>query len=133
MGIVRNQASSRLGFWRRLVGAAAIYALVMQPLLLAVVGTQLAQASALDNFSLSELCLHRIDGSPAGDQQKHSADSHCLLCFAGAFHLLDAPDPTTASLVSPEMGKLRQSAQPLRLNSTPRYSVARPRGPPLSA
>jgi len=108
----------------------------MQPLLLGLVGTQLAQASAVDDFSLSQLCLHQTDGSPAApaDQEKHSGQDHCLLCFAGAFHVLDAPDPTTVSLVGPEMHKLRQSARPLGLASTAsRYSVARPRGPPLSA
>src|SRR5580704_11726088 len=83
-------------FWRRLVGAAAIYALVMQPLLLAV-GPQLADASALDDLTLSQLCLHTTDGSPVApaDQTKYPAHNHCLRCFAGALHLLDAPQPVT--------------------------------------
>ena len=103
----RGQNRADLGprrFWRRLVSAAAIYALVMQPLLLAVVGTQLANAAALNDFSLSQLCLHATDGSPVApaDQQKHPAHNHCLLCFAGAFHLLDAPRPVTVASVSEE-------------------------------
>ncbi|HLX16272.1 MAG TPA: hypothetical protein VKS24_13845 [Bradyrhizobium sp.] len=106
----------------------------MQPLLLAVVGPQLAQASALDDFSISALCLHQTDGSPApSDQQKHPAHSHCLLCFSGAFHILDAPGPITVSSTSPEFRKVRQSTHPLRLTSSSQYSVARPRGPPFSA
>jgi hypothetical protein len=121
-------------FWRRLVGAAAIYALVMQPLLLAV-GPQLADASALDDLTLSQLCLHTTDGSPVApaDQTKYPAHNHCLRCFAGAFHLLDAPQPVTVSSVSLEFRKVQRSAPPLRLCSFSKYSVARPRGPPLSA
>ncbi len=136
MGTRQDRADLGLGrFWRRLVSAAAIYALVMQPLLLAVVGTQLANAAALDDLSLSQLCLHATDGSPVApaDQSKYPAHNHCLLCFAGAFHLLDAPGPVTVASLSPEFGKILQSAQALRLSSLSRYSVARPRGPPLNA
>jgi hypothetical protein len=133
MGTALNQVSSALRFWRRLVSAVAVYALVMQPLFLAVVGTQLAQVSALDEASLSQLCLHQTDGNPSvpADRQTNPANEHCLLCFAGAFHLLDAPKPTV-SYANLESSKLRQS-RPLRLTSSSRYSVARPRGPPFSA
>lgn len=136
MGIRPNHTSlERRRFWQRLVGAAAIYALIMQPLLLSFVTAQLAQASTLDGFSLSQLCQHTTDGSPVSpaDQQKHPANDHCDLCFAGAFHLLDAPRPLAVQYISSEIGKVRQSALPLRLSAFTRYSVARPRGPPLSA
>jgi hypothetical protein len=121
-------------FWRRLVGAAVIYALIMQPLLL-VAGAQLANASALDGFSVSQLCMHELDGNPVSpaDQPKLPADHHCSFCFAGAFHLLDAPRPLTVQHISPEVSSVRQSAHPLRLSSFSRYSVARPRGSPLGA
>src|SRR5580692_4397538 len=98
-----NQASLKLRqFWRRLVGAVAIYALAMQPLLLTVAGTQLAQASVLDQVTFAELCLHNADGSPVAPADRE-------------FH------------------KLHQSGRSLRLSSLSQYSVARPRGPPLSA
>ncbi|WP_433994346.1 DUF2946 family protein [Bradyrhizobium canariense] len=121
-------------FWRRLVGAAAIYALILQPLL-TVVGVQLANASAIDDLSLSQLCQHATDGNPLSpaDQPNHSADDHCAFCFAAAFHVLDAPRPVTIRHVSSGISKVRQSAQPLGLSSFSQYSVARPRGPPLSA
>jgi hypothetical protein len=133
--IVQNGALwRRPRFWRRLVSAAAIYVLVMQPLLLGVVGPQLAQASAPGDFSLSALCLHQADGSPAApsDRQKHPAHNHCLFCFSGAFQLLDAPGPAAICSVGPEFRKVRQSTHPLRLTSSTQYLVARPRGPPFS-
>jgi hypothetical protein len=136
MGTGKNHAGWGLRrFWRRLVGAAAIYALVMQPLLLGVIGTQIANASAVEGFSLSQLCLHNPDGSPLApaDQTKHPAHNHCLLCFTGAFHLLDAAGQVTVSSASLEFSKVKQSAHPLRLSSFSRYSVASPRGPPLGA
>jgi hypothetical protein len=136
MGIRPNHTSlERRRFWQRLVGAAAIYALIMQPLLLSLIGAQLANASALDGFSLSQLCLHATDGSPISpaDPHKHPADHHCDICFIGAFHLLDAPRPIAVQYVNSEIGEVRQSAHPLRLSTSARYSVARPRGPPLSA
>jgi hypothetical protein len=125
----------RRRFWQRLVGAAAIYALILQPLLLSLSDAQLANASTLDGFSLSQVCQHAADGSPISpaDPRKHPADHHCDLCFARAFHLLDAPRPITAQYVGSEIGELMQSAHPLRLSTFARYSVARPRGPPLSA
>ena len=134
MGTALNRVSSGLRLWRRLVSAAAVYALIMQPLLLAVVGTELAKASAIDEASLSQLCLHQTDSSPTApaDPQTHPANDRCLLCFAGAFHLLDAPEPTV-SYASPEGSKVRQSTHPLEFTSPSRYCVARPRGPPFSA
>ena len=120
-------------FWRRLVGAAAIYALVMQPLLLTVAGAQLAQASVLDEVTLSQLCLHDADGGPVApaDQEKHPAHQHCLQCFSGAF-VLGTPQSVIVASADREFYKLRQSGRTLRLPSSSRYSVARPRGPPLS-
>jgi hypothetical protein len=113
---------------------ALIYALVMQSLLLAIVGAQLANASAIDDLSLSQLCQHATDGSPLSpaDQQKHPAAGHCAICFAAAFHLLDAPPPVTIQRARSETSSVRRSVHPLRLSSFSRYSVARPRGPPLS-
>ena|ERR1700719_1536351 len=136
MEIAQKRAGwgSRL-FWRRLVSAAAIYALIMQPLLVAVVGAQVANASALDDFSLSQLCLNATNGGPAAPdgQPKHHGHNHCIFCFAGAFHLLDAPQSLTIKHARLVVSDVRQSAHPLHLSAFLRYSVARPRGPPLSA
>jgi hypothetical protein len=130
-----NQGCSKLRlFWRRLVGAVAIYALAMQPLLLTVAGSQLAQASALDEVMFSELCQHNADGTPvAPTDQKHPAQQHCLQCFSGAFVFLGAPQSATVASVDREFRKLRPPGRALRLSSASRYSIATPRGPPLSA
>jgi hypothetical protein len=120
-------------FWQRLVSAAAIYALIIQPLLLSVAGAQLANAAAIDDVSLSQLCLHATDGSPLAPADQHPVGHHCVLCFTGAFHFLDAPRSVTVRYVSSEIGEVEQWAHPLRLSSFARYSVARPRGPPLNA
>jgi hypothetical protein len=147
MAIGQNRVSLGLGprsFWRRLVGTALIYALIMQQLMLAVAGVQpgaassigasAIDASAINDISLSQLCLHATDGDPVSPtgEHKHPADDHCASCFAGAFHLLDAPRPVIVRYVSSEIGKVRRSVHPIRLSSFLRYSVARPRGPPLS-
>src|ERR1700722_265996 len=136
MGAAQNYAVSGLRrFWRRLVGAAAIYALVAQPLLLAIGGTEPVNASAVDDLTWSQPCLHTTDGSPVAplDQTKYPAHNRCLLCFDGAFHLLDAPQPAAVQPDGREFDRVRQSAHPLRLASIGRYSIARPRGPPHSA
>jgi hypothetical protein len=136
MGIRPNHTSlERRRFWQRLVGAAAIYALIMQPLLLSLIGAELANASTLDGFSLSQLCRHATDGNPISpaDPHKHPADHHCDLCFAGAFQLLDVPPPIAFPYVRSVIGEVRRSPHPLRLLTSARYSVARPRGPPFSA
>jgi hypothetical protein len=106
----------------------------MQPLLLTVAGGQLAQASALNQATFSELCQHNADGSPvAPADQKHPAQQHCLQCFSGAFVLLGAPQSVPVASADREFRKLRLSGRAPRVVSTSQYSVARPRGPPLSA
>jgi hypothetical protein len=106
----------------------------MQPLLLTIAGSQLAQASALDQVTFSELCQHNADGSPvAPADQGHPAQQHCLQCFSGAFVLLGAPQSVAVAAVDREFRKLRLSGRTLRLSSTSQYSVAQPRGPPPNA
>ena len=136
MGIGRNCARVKpWQFWRRLVGTALIHALIIQPLLLAIISAQSASASVTEKLSLSQLCQHATDGSPLSpaDRHKDAADDHCGLCFAATFHLLDAPRPVTVRLFRSAAAKAGQSPHPLHLSLFSRYSVARPRGPPLGA
>jgi hypothetical protein len=132
MGTARNQASSKPCLLRKLVSAAAIYALIVQALLFSISATQFAQASAFDDVSLSQLCLHQTDGSPAQPVDRQSGN-HCFVCSVAAFHLLGPPGPTIVSPINPEMRPVRQSALPHQPGSRSQYTVARPRGPPVSA
>jgi len=130
-----DQARSRRRFlWRRLVGAVAIYALVMQPLLLIVAESQSAPASTAEQ-SFSELCLHDANDGPGApsDQQRHPAHQHCLQCFNGAFHLLGWPQPATFAFADRDFSEPDTSGRALRLPSSSPYSIASPRGPPVSA
>jgi len=108
MAVGPNQAGpGPRPFWRRLVSALAIYALVMQPLLLTIAGSQFAQAAAFDDIALTQLCLHNADGSPvAPSDQKNPSHHHCVQCFAGAFNLLDAPQPITVASVDQRVPKV---------------------------
>jgi hypothetical protein len=135
MPIRPNQASpkSRL-FWRRLVSAVAIYALALQPLLLAIAGTQSAQAAALGEITLSQLCLHDSDGSPVSpsDQQQYPTDHRCVQCLGSAVYFIDAPHVVTVAPIDHQFRKLRHAGLGLRLSSSSQYSIACPRGPPLN-
>jgi len=105
----------------------------MQPLLLTIAGSQLAQAAAFDDIALAQLCLHNSDGSPvAPSDQKYPSHHHCMQCFAGAFNLLDAPQPISVASVNQEFRKVHHAGPRLRLSWASQYSVARPRGPPTS-
>ncbi|WP_426443465.1 DUF2946 family protein [Bradyrhizobium genosp. P] len=94
----------------------------------------MANAAAIDDLALSQICRHATDGTPLSpaDQHKHACD-HCALCFAVTIHLLDAPPPVAIQHARSETSTIRQSARSLRLSLFSRYSVARPRGPPLGA
>jgi hypothetical protein len=130
-----NQASWRLRpFWRKLLSVIAVYALVMQPLLLTAGENLSVQGSLLDEISLSQICQHNADGSPVAptDREQHPAHQHCLQCFSGAFVLLDAPQFSTFTPADRPSRKLRRPVHELRLSLASRYSAARPRGPPFS-
>ena len=129
-----NQAQSKRPFWHRLVGVVAIYALVMQPLLLTMLGSQLVQAAALDQVNYGQLCEHNADGSPVtpSDQQQAPAHQHCLQCFSGAFHLFDTPQVVTVVTADQRFRTVRHQHRALKLVAS-NYSAASPRGPPLSA
>jgi hypothetical protein len=129
-----NQGCTKLRlFWRRLVGALVICTLVVQPLLL--MGSQFAQASSPDEAPFTQLCLHDAGGSPVtpADQQLPSSHEHCLQCFAGAFVLIGASPAATITSTDRNFSTSRQSTRAVRLPSASPYSIARPRGPPLSA
>jgi len=119
-------------FWRSLCVVVA-YAVAIQSLLIAVGGFSLP-ADAGQNTPAFELCLHDAAGEPAlpASNPDQSGCTHCIFCFAGAHHAVIGTAPAVfhrvnvAMVVVPWLG---DSSGPRRLA---RYTIASPRGPPLS-
>jgi hypothetical protein len=124
--------------WRWLTGIVVIYALILQSLLYGLVAAPVpALASSDGGFPAFELCQHGPDGAPLApaDMPGHHGDAHCIFCFAGTAHYL-GPGPLPSSQfgrADPKSASLWWPADNRRISILARYSIARPRGPPLSA
>jgi hypothetical protein len=138
MGIKPQQAGSpprRL--WRRLAGIVVIYALVLQSLFFGFVAAPTLALASVDGFPAFELCQHGPDGAPVSpaDLPGHHGDTHCIFCFAGTNHYL-GPAPLPLALgrqVDPQSETAWWPVNNRRVSVLSKYSIARPRGPPLSA
>ncbi len=83
----------------------------------------------------TELCLHDTSGTPELPASKpYLADcTHCTFCFAGDLDAVIGIGPAVlqrinvAMVVVPRLGDLSD------LRRLTRYTIASPRGPPLSA
>jgi hypothetical protein len=137
-----ESARARLGprrRWRQFVGAVAIYALVLQSLLFGFAAAPAAAlASVDDGFPAFELCLHGPDRGapvPPADLPGHHGNTHCIFCFAGANHFLGQGSlpASVAQQVHFEAVSASWPANNWHVSIVSKYSVARPRGPPLSA
>jgi hypothetical protein len=123
---------------RRLTGAVVIYALVLQSLLFGFVAAPAAAPSSVgDSLGAFELCLHNPDGTPVSpaDLPGHHGNTHCVFCFTAAHHGL-GPVPLSLSpfrQVDLKAGNAWWPADNRRVSILSKYSIARPRGPPLSA
>ena len=141
MGAKLTQRSNRSNrFWRSMVGLVAAYALAFQGILIGFSGAQLA-ATPYDHAAAGfELCLTGAhdgiqddSGSPAAPAMPQHLD-HCTFCFAGVHHCaLDAASQSHAGYVAFGPGSALAGATRSRPSSASDYSIARPRGPPVSA
>jgi hypothetical protein len=109
------------------------YAVAIQSLLIAVGGFSLP-ADAGQNTPAFELCLHDAAGEPAlpASNPDQSGCTHCIFCFAGAHHAVIGTAPAVFHRVNVAMVVVAwpgDSSGPRRLA---RYTIASPRGPPLS-
>jgi hypothetical protein len=130
----RSNRSNR--FWRSVVGLIAAYALALQGILIGFSGAQLAATPYDHAASGFELCLNGTQddsGSPAAPAIPQHLD-HCLFCFAGVHHCaLDAVAQSHAGYDSFGQGSALAGATRSRPSDGSKYSIARPRGPPISA
>ena len=120
-------------FWRSLLSVVVAYAVAIQSLLIAVGGFSLP-ADAGQNTPAFELCLHDAAGEPAlpASNPDQSGCTHCIFCFAGAHHAVIGTAPAVFHRVNVAMVVVAwpgDSSCPRRLA---RYTIASPRGPPLS-
>ena len=138
MGIARPQSSYiQRGLWRRLTGVVVIYALVLQSLFFGFVAAPTLALASVDGFPAFELCQHGPDGAPVSpaDLPGHHGDTHCIFCFAGTNHYLGSA-PLSLALgrqVDPQSETAWWPAYNRRVSILSKYSIARPRGPPLGA
>jgi hypothetical protein len=134
----RQSGSARRGLWRRLTSIVAIYALVLQSLIFGFAAAPAAALASVDGGSPAfELCVHGTDGAPVSpaDLPGHHGNTHCIFCFAGGNqYLAQGPLPLSPSWqIDLQAGNALWPADHRRVSILARYSIARPRGPPLSA
>jgi hypothetical protein len=120
-------------FWRSLLSVVVAYAVAIQSLLIAFAGLPLT-ADAGQSAPAFELCLHDKSGAP--DQPANKPDlsgcTHCIFCFAGAQHAVIGGTPAVFHRVRVAMAVVRWLGDTPGLNRLTRYTIASPRGPPLS-
>jgi hypothetical protein len=119
--------------WRTLMSVVVAYVVAIQTVLIAVGGFS-SPANAGQNASAFELCLHDVSSVPeVPASQPDLYCTHCIFCFAGAHDAVIGTEPAVfhraniAMLVVPWLGDQSGLTRPIR------YTIASPRGPPLSA
>jgi hypothetical protein len=125
-------------FGRPLIGVMVAHAVAAQSLLIALGGFAVP-AHAGEGAPAFELCLHDAAGTvqaaselPAGNPDQ-SGCTHCIFCFAGSHHAVIGTAPTVFHRVHVAVVVVRWMAGRSGLPHLRPYSIANPRGPPLSA
>jgi hypothetical protein len=137
--IARGSAMGGVGhngtrYWRTLLSVVVAYAVAIQSLLIAVAGFSLP-ADAGQNAPAFELCLHDATGAPELPASKpdFSDCTFCLFCFTGAHHAVIGTAPAVFHRVNIAMVVVPWLSDTTGLKRLTRYTIASPRGPPLSA
>jgi hypothetical protein len=128
-GFKLNVGSRRL--LRPLVSFVIAPAFVIQSFLIAVGGLP-APAGPGEITPGFELCLHDTSGTPGVPAGKpdYNGCTHCIFCFAGAYHALFRNPPilfgrvTLAAVIVRWLGNERSVERRIR------NAIANPRGPP---
>jgi hypothetical protein len=121
-------------FWRSLLSVAVAYAVAVQSLLIAVGGFSLP-ADAGQNAPAFELCLHDASGAPdlPASNPDQSGCTHCIFCFAGAHHAVIGTAPAAFHPLNVAIAVVPWRGDTSGLRQLSRYTIASPRGPPVSA
>jgi hypothetical protein len=130
---MRGLDGIRARFWRSLLSVVVAYAVAIQSLLIAFAGLSLP-ADAGQNAPAFELCLHDASGAPdlPANKPDLSGCTHCIFCFAGAQHAVVGGTPAVFRRVAVAVVIARWLGDTPGLNRLTRYTIASPRGPPLS-
>jgi len=121
--------------WRPALALVAIYALVLQTLLLSVVGAAQA-ARAAGGAADAVICLTHEGAAPAPSNapDEHSGcAAHCILCAGGVHAAAVPPLGISLGLVSVTGEVLRWHRPDWPVSAPFDNPVAQPRGPPLAA
>jgi hypothetical protein len=132
-GVLRVGVKSKWSL-RPLIGVVIAYAVALQSLLIALGGFALP-THASEGAPAVELCLHENQGTselPA-DNPDHSVCTHCIFCFAGSHPAVTKASPAVFHRVAVTITVVSLTADTRGLPSSPPYSIANPRGPPLGA
>jgi hypothetical protein len=130
---MRGLDGIRARFWRSLLSVVVAYAVAIQSLLIAFAGFSLP-ADVGQNAPAFELCLHDASGAPdlPANKPDLSGCTHCIFCFAGAQHAVVGGTPAVFHRVTVAVVIARWLGDTPGLNRLTRYTIASPRGPPLS-
>jgi hypothetical protein len=136
MGIGRDHLRpGSWDIWRRATGVVAIYALLLQGILLGFAGVA-TSLSPDQGYPAFDLCLtgHQDGPLAPADLPGHNGNAHCIFCFAGT-HYASAPPPPLVSSRRFDLAieNVRWPLDDWRLPDFYEYSSALPRGPPRGA
>jgi hypothetical protein len=121
-------------FWRPKLAVAVSIALVIQNALVVILAAHLAASAVADAVPGVELCLHSTNNVPPPvDVPGGHDDQHCLSWCLAAHHSLAATVDVSYRPLALHASGVLSTIVIWRLPLFAKYSIARPRGPPLSA
>jgi hypothetical protein len=133
MGIgVAKYGDAAASFGRRLACIAVASALIIQAVFIGLAGAQLSASFVGNGPPGFELCLNGAHNRPT-DAPRHDGNNHCALCFVGTYQPLAAPPKSPSQPIGIGSGLVWWLAAGWPPPRSREYTIARPRGPPLSA
>lgn len=119
--------------WRRLVSLIAIYAFVLQSIVVGM--ATVPGAAAADGVAGFEICQHSLDAADTGSGApgQHPFDeAHCKFCLSIAHAMAPAPRPLPRAAFDVIIA-LSLPAHDIDVPAPPELSNEQPRGPPYEA